>query len=449
MKIDKKKLARQKLGFKKWQQAGCRGTFEWVTGMGKTFTGILVAKWFIQNVDSDFTIAVVTPSDILRTDWHNYAVEHKIRDNFIAIDTVHNLVKKDMHVDLLILDEIHKYLGEDAEVFPTVFNCVKSDRILGLTATLGDRGIQRHLVDDFCPVVDTIELEEAIENGWIADYILYNLAVPMTNEEREEYRRLDSTFYKYFQTFDYDFDLAKECLKGEHAAEQKAMQLGWNKGAVIGHANMLMKSVRERTDFLYSNPSKIEKAKEIAEMFPDKKFISFGQTTDSADKLANAIDDAVAYHSNIQTKLLDENKNEVGRKCGKGKYMLYDVEGEYSWSEIKKLFDGKLKRFGKKRLIKYILDSFYSGKYRGLCTAKAADEGLDDKDIELGIIIANTSNIRQIVQRIGRVVRKKKGKRAIIVRLYNPDSQDEQWLENTQTGNSNVKNIVSLTQITT
>ena len=51
------------------------------------------------------------------------------------------------------------------------------------------------------------------------------------------------------------------------------------------------------------------------------------------------------------------------------------------------------------------LDFFRKGVKDVLVTCKALDEGLNVKDVEVGIIVASTKSTRQRIQRMGRVLR--------------------------------------------
>lgn len=447
--IDKEKLERQRLGFKKWVDANYRGTWQWVTAVGKGFASRLAAKHFIKK-DPEFSVIVCVPTDELRSQWREDVENLGYPDNFY-IDTVHNLAKDNIECDMLILDEIHMYVGEEAEVFPLVFKSVKADKILGLTATLGHDGIRREIVDKMCPVVDIIDLREATENGYVADHILYNLPVHMSPEEEMEYKKIDKRFQSCFNHFARSFDTMKRVVQDNDYAELLARRKGWSDaGALIGMASKGLRATQDRARFLYSAPCKIEAAKAVIDRFPDKRFITFGETTDAADILARRLGgEALSYHSNIPTQLVNDENEKIGEKVGKGAYMLKGVEGSYSWSEIKGIYDGNITRLGSKRVRDYVIEQFENGYIRGLCSAKALDVGFDNADIELAVLLSGSSNPRQLIQRVGRAIRKKEGKRAIIVQLYIPNSQEEQWLRNRHTKTGNVKDIVSISQITT
>jgi superfamily II DNA or RNA helicase len=73
---------------------------------------------------------------------------------------------------------------------------------------------------------------------------------------------------------------------------------------------------------------------------------------------------------------------------------------------------------------KYYLDQFRSGSHRILVTCKALDEGLDVPDASVGIIVSSSSNDRQRIQRLGRILRKNERKKAVLYYLYTSASAD-------------------------
>jgi superfamily II DNA or RNA helicase len=403
MKLDKHKFKRQKEGFEKWKANNCRGTWEFVTGMGKTFAAIHAAKYYIKQ-NPNFKVVVVVPRDPLRDQWRKEARIHGVADNF-EIDTVHMHVKEQKSADMLILDELHMYVGEEAEVFPLIFQRVDARKILGLTATLGTEGIRTDLISAYCPVIDRIPLEVALEEGYVSPYIQYNLGIELSPEDRQEYARLNKKFYKYFATFNHDFNMAKKCLGFDKETKRLtnpraialASRIRWEHERLFITALNYMRAMRERKQFLYSAPSKLYAAKSIIERFPNKKIITFAQTTEPVDKLAKMVNGALRYHSNIETQIFNENGELIGEKVGKNKYL---VDGNaYTLEQLKKQYPN-CSRVGKKSIRQRILDDFKSKKSGVLCTAMALDVGYDDDDIDMGIVISATSKQRQHIQRV-------------------------------------------------
>lgn len=411
--------------------------------VGKTFLAIIAIKRIIRDENPNVKVGVCVPSDYLRNKWKETLNSFSIP--FVIVDTVHMLNDKDLSdLDILVLDEIHRYVGDTAEVFPNIFKTISDDcYILGLTATLGSNGIRLDLIEKYCPVVDTVSLEEALREGYISNYVEYNFAISLPRIERMHYDKLDRKFGKYFATFKFDFDLAKKCLDQEFA-EQYAKELKWEPDIVKVHAFQFFRAMRERKEYLYSAPSKLRVTEEIIKSFPDRKIITFSQETKIADQLDEIFEDGASYHSNLGTILVDKiSQKQLGEKKGK-KYEIYN-EGLYTWNEIKLKFPN-VKRIGAPTRLKEILNGFIEGKYKYLFTAKKLDEGLDNDDIDFSIIISGSSRYRQHVQRIGRSLNKKEGKLSIIVHLYITDTQDEKWLSSRQL-ETDVRTITRISDI--
>jgi superfamily II DNA or RNA helicase len=64
-----------------------------------------------------------------------------------------------------------------------------------------------------------------------------------------------------------------------------------------------------------------------------------------------------------------------------------------------------------------VLDGFKEGKLRALVSAQVLNEGLDVPDAEVGIIVAGNKGEREHVQRVGRMLRPRPGKRALVYEL--------------------------------
>ena len=63
------------------------------------------------------------------------------------------------------------------------------------------------------------------------------------------------------------------------------------------------------------------------------------------------------------------------------------------------------------------LDAFRSGDYRILVTSKVLNEGVDVPEANIAIVVSGSGSIREHVQRLGRVLRARPGKEAILYEL--------------------------------
>ena len=77
-----------------------------------------------------------------------------------------------------------------------------------------------------------------------------------------------------------------------------------------------------------------------------------------------------------------------------------------------------------------MIDSFRKGRLNVMLSARALAQGFDLPGADHGMIRTSTSNIRQRIQTIGRMIRKKEdGKQAEIWVVYVKDTTDERIFE--------------------
>jgi superfamily II DNA or RNA helicase len=68
------------------------------------------------------------------------------------------------------------------------------------------------------------------------------------------------------------------------------------------------------------------------------------------------------------------------------------------------------------------LEEFKAGTIRAIVTSQVLDEGIDVPDASLAFIISGTGSSREYIQRLGRILRKKKGKEAKLFELVCRDT---------------------------
>ncbi|MDE0526895.1 MAG: DEAD/DEAH box helicase family protein, partial [Thaumarchaeota archaeon] len=72
-----------------------------------------------------------------------------------------------------------------------------------------------------------------------------------------------------------------------------------------------------------------------------------------------------------------------------------------------------------------VLDGFRDGRYVAVVTSRVLDEGVDVPDAELGVIVSGTGSGREMVQRLGRLLRPKRdGARARLIEIVSEETRE-------------------------
>jgi len=71
-----------------------------------------------------------------------------------------------------------------------------------------------------------------------------------------------------------------------------------------------------------------------------------------------------------------------------------------------------------------ILAGLAEGTYRAVVTSKVLNEGVDVPDANVAIIVSGSGSVREHVQRLGRVLRKRGDKRAVLYELVTADTSE-------------------------
>jgi superfamily II DNA or RNA helicase len=72
-----------------------------------------------------------------------------------------------------------------------------------------------------------------------------------------------------------------------------------------------------------------------------------------------------------------------------------------------------------------ILEYFAAGQYRTVVTSKVLNEGVDVPDANIAIVVSGTGSVREHVQRLGRILRPRDGKRALLYELVTLQTSEQ------------------------
>ena len=189
----------------KWIKNKCKGTFEFATGFGKTFTAIKCIKTII-NKYPHMRVLVIVPTDNLKEQWLGHIDYNNLSFN-TDVQIVNTVIKHNWKTDILIIDEAHRYASE---TFKEIFNKVDYKYILGLTATFERLDGKHEIIAKYCPVIDRVSTEEALLNGWLSNYKEYQVVINV--DDIDVYKEYNREFTEHFEFFNYDFNLAMSCV---------------------------------------------------------------------------------------------------------------------------------------------------------------------------------------------------------------------------------------------
>lgn len=456
-KLDTQRYIRQLRCVVRWMKDyNARGTIEAATGFGKSTLGLIIKAKMKTFTTMKYggKVIIVVPTTPLKKQWESVMKDLGFYEN-IEVHVINTVALSDgfyRDTDLLIIDEIHLMA---ANKFSRIFQRINYSWILGLTATLSRLDGKEQILKRYAPICDSISQKEAIKQGWISDFIEFNLAVPVSREESERQMSLNKEI-RYFMSKFGDFNLLLSCLKSANA-KLYAQQNNYDEKDVMKWARQGMRVITERKRLLEMPQRKIDVAVELIKEF-NLKTITFSQAADFADAVAAKLGDtALTYHSNMSSKTIEVDqkkiyKTEKGAMNNVEKLKLKDGVSKVRYYESKRKDSQHIvkwkqeKVFGGSTLANLAMSKFKNNEISVLCSAKALDQGFDDPSVRLGVDGSRSINPTQHTQRTGRVARIFKlenGKNAakIYVNLYIPDwsvpnSRDEKKLRQCQAKNS-------------
>ncbi len=279
----------------------------------------------------------------------------------------HYLIK---YSDMVILDEVH-FISNTAFSYTNLFKIIKEDpkkMILGLTATINELDPKYQEIIKTIPPVRRYLIKEAVDDGRLAKPEIISIEATLTNEEKD--------------TYDKTSELIRNISYKLNAYEPSIItKILYQGGARSKYAKEWFSQVRIRKDLLNASQNKLERAVHIIRKHHKEKSMIFSETIDSISKL----------------KTILEKKN---------------IPSEIIHSKVKiKERKSILERWGK---------DFFP-----LLSVHTLEIGYDIPQVGIAIILSNTSNVNQIAQRIGRVIRKTEAKdKALIYIIYVKETRD-------------------------
>ena len=384
-----------------WIDNDCRGTIVYSTGTGKTEIAFECAKRVASRYSSTTTTTTTTTTNttfnILLMVPRIILIEQNIRrlvaygipnDKIgayfgerkqireITICTYQSIIRNlDIirRSNMVIFDEIH-LIRDTAKIFSKIFDVVIEDHkkaILGLTATLDEKDLYKYnTILTLLPPVKRYPIKNAVDDKRLAKPIVIPLKVNLTEKEQNDYDTYSTKIKKISNRFKkYDAESMTGLLR--------------KGGFVSGMAKAWFLNIRKRKLLLSCAENKLLSALNlITKKFPNEKIMIFSETIDSISKLKDMLE-----LEGTKAMIIDSNTNSRKRQS-------------------------IMNQWGRE---------FYP-----LLSVHTLEIGFDIPQVRIEIILATTSNMNQVIQRIGRVIRKQEGKDlALIYVIYVSDTKDD------------------------
>ena len=363
-----------------WQAAKGRGVVALPTGSGKTLVGLLALCWAKRDG------LILVPTLDLMQQWYAL-LRAAFPDQEIGLIgggyhepqtlTIATYDSAARHIErlgdrfgLLIFDEAHHL---PSEFYRVIAEFSLAPYRLGLTAT-PERSDGRDA--DFPELIGPVvyrQRPEQLAGDVLADFQVRSVHVDLSPAERTAYQQALDERNAFLQA---------------HQLSLSALD-GWNRFVMLSARSVegrrAMRAHRDARRIAHATPAKLRALGMILANHPQAKTVIFTE------------DNATAY--------------EVAQR-----FLIPCLTHQ---TAIKERQD--------------ILDRFKSGAYAAIVTSNVLNEGVDVPDASIGVILSGSASAREFIQRLGRILRRGEGKKAILYEVIARETREERVADRRRT----------------
>jgi superfamily II DNA or RNA helicase len=355
-----------------WRAHRGRGVVVLPTGAGKTHVAMMAID------DKRRSALVIAPTLDLVRQWYDAlrttfgmpvglvgGGEHDVRA--LTVTTYDSAYLHMEHLGarfgLVVFDEAHHLPGAS---YALAARFSIAPFRLGLTATPERAdGRESELEELIGPIVFRRDVTE-LAGEFLAEYDVETIACELTPDEREEYDR-ERALYRGFLS-----------RNGIRLDRPQAWGDFIMRSARSDDGRRAMKAYLRQRELAFSAQSKLEALGEHLELHRRDRAIVFTQDNATAYRISRRFLVPVITH---QTKIRERSE---------------------------------------------VLEGLAKGTYGAIVTSKVLNEGVDVPDANVAIVVSGSGSVREHVQRLGRVLRKKGDKRAVLYELVT-EGTSETW----------------------
>jgi len=358
----------QQDGLNKWRSAHMRGIIVLPTAAGKTYVALKAIDLLKTQT------LIVVPTLDLMDQWRRRVRDHLNveagavggGENRVEMITACTYDSAYLRAEALgnrfmfvIFDEVHHLASPS---YMQIAEMYIAPYRMGLTATY-EREDGRHmllprLVGD---PVHTMDVEE-LAGEHLSPYVHEKIYVELTSEEQRHYDEEMKVFRNYLKEKGISLRSAEDFRKF-------IMMTGRDR-----RARKALLARNHALKIALNSKSKLAALAELLEVYKDQKMLVF------------------TLHNDLVYR--------VSRR-----FLIPAITYQTSREERRE-----------------ILRDFRSGEYTAVVTSQVLDEGVDVPDASVGFILGGTGSKREYVQRLGRILRKVKGKKARLVEIVSKET---------------------------
>ncbi len=369
-----------------WQQQAYRGVVEAVTGAGKTHVGLAAIA---QHLGEGWRVVVLVPSVHLLNQWVDKIKRHlkgdcglsfrvgRLGDGCAAslmqcdvlVSIAQSAYRRELNSDrqrtLLIADECHRYGAEKWSL------ALESgfERRLGLTATYerDDEGSET-LDRFFNGICKSVNYEEALSEDIIAHFKIALIGVRFSDEEMNRYNYLDRQARQFRKALCSRFDVPAAPF-GDFMRAVNRLRKSAATGDGASLAGKYLQVFNQRRQLLAGASAKLERMADLNDAVARaERTILFAQTTKTAEEAVRRLSQR-GIHGEVLCAAMDQDERDR------------------------------------------VFQRFQNGTLKAVVAPLLLDEGVDIPEVDLAIVLAASRTRRQMVQRMGRILRKKEDDR--------------------------------------
>jgi len=353
-----------------------KSTIKAATGTGKT---IMAIAWL--KLIGEQSLIIVPTQALIYQAWAPKLSQYGLIDvgqyyanaKFEGKVTLTTYSSATSHPELLeranavIVDEIH-HLGAQGALRRLLPKIKEKEYVLGLSSVPEREDLGHHLFLREFPICFDLTLGSALKSGYVSPLVVEEVPAPMSESERKKYELYTSKIQRAFKFCGSDIKKWARCFD-PHTRQFPGRQGMWA---------MIM-----RKKLLSNVESKKERVLEVVRKHRDERIILFAESVPAIEAIG---------------KYLKEN----------------DVSCE--------TFHSRIEPWRRMEILEE-----WGSKFQVLLSCRALEEGLDVKEVAIGVLITSGKSKRQFVQRIGRVIRPVEGKVATFYVVYSPNSVEETY----------------------